>query len=713
MISLGNDYYLLTYKGTNDRGYIRVAQISGSVISFGDGAIFADGDNAWENDWETNFISPSLIESGTALIAYSHALTDGDIFSKYKIATIDGMNVTLSDEHTWAIGKYFGTLMTISPSSILGTHRDSTFSASKPNTAVLAIRDEIINATAISGGAYPSTSGLDHIASVMWAKNVSGVLSETNIDFGYSLKIRPSAIYLGSETEVDIVGSLQYGYEEGKDADNEGHDGKEADYIRDNVTTYLNGNPADIVLLHIGTNDISLYQNVSGIRNEIESTCYNIFNWGTTNSVDIRIVLARITNWANTSGTEGLATTELNGLLQTLGDNLATSGYKISVVDMENALTYPDDIGDGVHPTASGHAKMASTWYPNVISGILDIQQITGQSVVRIMPLGNSITRGYNVNSSRGYSYDLQNLLASGISGVCWDGSGTQNALNTLYDGNEHFFAMDFAHTASGNWNLKTSLDGSDWVDQGIQTSNTQDILSVSGGIIPKLSMFQGNNQQWIDELAVWGGSFESFADYELSNLYDLAEMYSLSLDQYSTFPSGGTNLFIMGPQPINTSNNLFTKGPEPYSASGDLIIFGPQPAIGSGDLFIGGVIQASGDDEILAKSVDWLLKSSDHNPQLIGTLDGATSVNIQLWEITNGQNISLSLASSGCYQIGNTGRWAWSTANLPTSGTYQLQYFYMMTANNNEIFTGQFFLQRPEYAKWIYPRHQSEYLKQ
>jgi len=196
-------------------------------------------------------------------------------------------------------------------------------------------------------------------------------------------------------------------------------------------------------------------------------------------------------------------------------------------------------------------------------------------------------------------------------------------------------------------------------------------------------------------------------------------------------------DLFIDGHIDISgiSAPSLIIHGHQDIVASGDLYINGHKPIITSGYLFVHGNIEISGIPapslfihghiidsgsiglfifgiEPLAQSIDWLLKSSDHYPQIIGTLENATSVTIQLWEVTDGQNALVTVVSSDCYQIGNTGRWAWSTANLPTYSTYQRQYFYIMTANHNNTFAGQFFLEVPEKAKWIYPRNYDEYLK-
>lgn len=113
-------------------------------------------------------------------------------------------------------------------------------------------------------------------------------------------------------------------------------------------------------------------------------------------------------------------------------------------------------------------------------------------------------------------------------------------------------------------------------------------------------------------------------------------------------------------------------------------------------------------------RPIDWLLHTSDHNPQIIGTLGtAASSVNIQIWDITDGQNIQTNLTTSGCYAIGNTGRWGWSTSNLPIPDGHSKQYYYLMISDLSETFDGQFIFDVPEGAKWIHPGNSDDYLRQ
>ena len=113
-----------------------------------------------------------------------------------------------------------------------------------------------------------------------------------------------------------------------------------------------------------------------------------------------------------------------------------------------------------------------------------------------------------------------------------------------------------------------------------------------------------------------------------------------------------------------------------------------------------------------LGRPLDWLLKTSDHNPQIIGTFVTTVSgVNIAVWDVTNGANTAMVIPNSGCYAIGNTGRWGWSTSNLPTTQHDARQYFYVMTSDLSTTFDGQFMLDVPEGARWIHPNDMEDYI--
>ncbi len=187
---------------------------------------------------------------------------------------------------------------------------------------------------------------------------------------------------LSAGYNVDFVGSLAAGQTANPpfDYDNEGHSGFRADQIRDNIFdgpgggNWLINNPADVVLLHIGTNDISDNQSNAAIAAEIGQILDEIDQY----SPDVWVILARIINRSPLDGT----TTSLNDEIQVRADARIAAGDKIIVVNMENKLIYSidqtdpyssGDMWDELHPNVSGYDKMATAWFDDGLFLILPV----------------------------------------------------------------------------------------------------------------------------------------------------------------------------------------------------------------------------------------------------------------------------------------------------------------------------------------------------
>ena len=190
---------------------------------------------------------------------------------------------------------------------------------------------------------------------------------------------------------VDFVGSQNNGV--GFDNDHEGYSGETADFIRDNVYGWLEVNPADGVLLHIGTNDIGDGQDVAGIVAEVEGILNNIDQWEFNYNKSVTVILARIILRSD-SVIWNTTTKVYNDELEAMALVRIASGDRLIIVDMENALIYPDDlvqvgIYSGIHPTPVGYAKMADAWY-NVLVKVLVDHSLTvnyvGNGVVTKLP---------------------------------------------------------------------------------------------------------------------------------------------------------------------------------------------------------------------------------------------------------------------------------------------------------------------------------------
>jgi hypothetical protein len=160
---------------------------------------------------------------------------------------------------------------------------------------------------------------------------------------------------------VDFVGGGQTGSLAFPpfDPDHEGHPGQTDKQVADNVYSWLAVHPADVVLLHIGTNEVNANPgDVEFLLDEIDRY-----------SEDITVLLARIINRQTLSTT----TTIFNDNIESMAMTRIADGDKIIMVDQEGALLYPYDItNDNLHPTAGGYEKMADAWFA-ALEGVLPI----------------------------------------------------------------------------------------------------------------------------------------------------------------------------------------------------------------------------------------------------------------------------------------------------------------------------------------------------
>jgi lysophospholipase L1-like esterase len=179
---------------------------------------------------------------------------------------------------------------------------------------------------------------------------------------------------------VDFVGSRA---NETSDFDNdhEGQPGATDNEIADVVQAYLDYNPAEVVLLHIGTNDLD--DNATSTQNILA----NIDSWSGGDGERITVLLARIINRIPNSQTS----TDYNDNVEAMATARIANGDKIIMVDMEDGagLIYDYDSNGGdfvdyLHPDDGGYVKMADLWYTKLdpLLPMVDPPQITSSAVL-------------------------------------------------------------------------------------------------------------------------------------------------------------------------------------------------------------------------------------------------------------------------------------------------------------------------------------------
>ena len=193
--------------------------------------------------------------------------------------------------------------------------------------------------------------------------------------------------------KINFVGSQNGGLPNDFDRDNEGHPGWSAGapiFNPDlNMTTHLSGflssNPPDIVLLHIGTNDItetgnSWEKTASQLAHVVKGLLDIIYNF----NPNITTFVAKIIDRNDTVKTGGFSadyrhikTMNFNGNLADTINNLPKpKREKVVLVDMYSALgiywgtpTNPNFTNGAdnlywLHPNTTGYGVMANTWLP-------------------------------------------------------------------------------------------------------------------------------------------------------------------------------------------------------------------------------------------------------------------------------------------------------------------------------------------------------------
>ncbi len=154
--------------------------------------------------------------------------------------------------------------------------------------------------------------------------------------------------------KVDFVGSMSNGPAELGDKNHEGHSGWRIDQIDARIDGWMTTYKPQIVLLHIGTNDLSQNYNLSTAPDRlsalIDKICAKLPANGKVYVASL-IPLSYATQMATYNS-------KIPGIVQ----SKANAGKPVYFVDMNSKVT-TSDLADGVHCNRTGYDKMADAWY--------------------------------------------------------------------------------------------------------------------------------------------------------------------------------------------------------------------------------------------------------------------------------------------------------------------------------------------------------------
>ena len=161
---------------------------------------------------------------------------------------------------------------------------------------------------------------------------------------------------------VDFVGSMQRGYAGRNeaadyDSDHEGHWGWRADQVLAHIDEWAARNPPDIVLMHLGTNDIGGGQGIDETVDEIDQ----IIDLLRAHNPRVQVLLAAIIPVAHYAAIVRIE--RFNQRLTELVKAKDTPTSRVILVDHFAGFDAEQDTYDGIHPNDGGNQKMADKWF--------------------------------------------------------------------------------------------------------------------------------------------------------------------------------------------------------------------------------------------------------------------------------------------------------------------------------------------------------------
>lgn len=193
---------------------------------------------------------------------------------------------------------------------------------------------------------------------------------------------------------VDFVGSMNGVKDDGVpkygdfDQDHEGHSGWTANKMARNARIYAEQAAAQVVLVHLGTNDILKGQSNTSTRADISKVIAEL----RLANPQMVILLAEIIPIA---GRE-VQVQDLNALLRGLANETNTTASPVIAVDHYTGFSSSTDLYDGIHPSESGYSKMADRWFAALDALLGDVSSPTTVSLAlptagSTYPSGSSI----------------------------------------------------------------------------------------------------------------------------------------------------------------------------------------------------------------------------------------------------------------------------------------------------------------------------------
>ncbi|KAI1331754.1 carbohydrate esterase family 3 protein [Xylariaceae sp. FL0255] len=211
--------------------------------------------------------------------------------------------------------------------------------------AVLLAQDARDNTTAFADGTPLRIMPLG--ASITW-----GYLSTDGN--GYRKEVRDQLVAAGAT--VNMVGSREHGNM--TDNQVEGWPGYTIEMVHEKANIAVPKYLPNVVLLNVGTNDVSENVNLTGAGDRMTNLINDIYHYSPSATVILSTLVVR------SNHTDEERVLDVNAQYRAVATSLIAKKRRLVLVDMQPpAGPAVNQLVDGTHPNDAGYAKMGEVWF--------------------------------------------------------------------------------------------------------------------------------------------------------------------------------------------------------------------------------------------------------------------------------------------------------------------------------------------------------------
>ena len=171
------------------------------------------------------------------------------------------------------------------------------------------------------------------------------------------------------------------------DADHNGYNGWRIDSLRGSIDNWLTNSDPDMILLHIGTNDMLQNYQIGTLVERLDDLVGRIVLQDAHAQIFVASIIPIMQDYGGLTAAQFADMVDAyNAKIPGIVSKYALMGDNVHFVDMHNLITLTDannpannffQNGDGIHPGQAGYNQMGDIWYNAVQSSVPEPGSLT------------------------------------------------------------------------------------------------------------------------------------------------------------------------------------------------------------------------------------------------------------------------------------------------------------------------------------------------